>query len=191
MKYFQKTSKSITPLSLFTIFFKIGCFTFGGGWSILAQIEQEFIHKRTCITKEDLLEITAVGKSVPGIMITNISMILGYRLCGLLGGISAVLGISMPSVLILSVITVFYDNFKKNLWFHSALQGVQAAVVPIIAIAAFSLIENLFQSKKTVFIFMIAFLLCILTDLSNIVLIGIGIIFACIERGVCKTHDLS
>lgn len=65
-------------LELFAFFFKIGCFTFGGGWSILAQMEQEFVDKRKWLTKSELLDMVAVGRSVPGIMITNISMIFGY-----------------------------------------------------------------------------------------------------------------
>ena len=73
-------------LMLFAFFFKIGCFTFGGGWSILAQMEQEFVDKRKLITKEELLDMVAVGKSVPGIMITNISMLFGYYVGGWFGG---------------------------------------------------------------------------------------------------------
>ena len=72
-------------LMLFAFFFKIGCFTFGGGWSILAQMEQEFVDKRKLITKEELLDMVAVGKSVPGIMITNISMLFGYYVGGWFG----------------------------------------------------------------------------------------------------------
>lgn len=86
----MKKEKIKNGLMLFAFFFKIGCFTFGGGWSILAQMEQEFVDKKKLITKEELLDMVAVGKSVPGIMITNISMLFGYYVGGWFGGVCAV-----------------------------------------------------------------------------------------------------
>ena len=111
-------------LELFAFFFKIGCFTFGGGWSILAQMEQEFVDKRKWLTKSELLDMVAVGRSVPGIMITNISMIFGYSVGGVFGGICSVLGITAPAILILSLVTVFYNKLKDNIWCASALRGI-------------------------------------------------------------------
>ena len=117
-------------LSIFAFFFKIGCFTFGGGWAILAQMEQEFVNKRQIITKDELLEMVAVGKSAPGIMITNISLLFGYHVAGVFGGICAVIGITSPAIIILSIVTLFYNSFKDNYWVHAALTGIRAAVVP-------------------------------------------------------------
>ncbi len=117
-------------LELFAFFFKIGCFTFGGGWSILAQMEQEFVDKRKWLTKSELLDMVAVGRSVPGIMITNISMIFGYFVGGVFGGFCAVLGITTPAILILSIVTMFYSKLKDNVWCASALRGIRSAVVP-------------------------------------------------------------
>ena len=97
-------------LSIFAFFFKIGCFTFGGGWAILAQMEQEFVDKRQIITKSELLEMVAVGKSAPGIMITNISLLFGYHVAGVFGGLCAVFGIITPAVIILSIVTLFYNS---------------------------------------------------------------------------------
>ena len=110
-----------TGLMLFAFFFKIGCFTFGGGWSILAQMEQEFVNRKKLITKDELLEMVAVGKSVPGIMIANISLLFGYHVGGLFGGACAVLGITCPAVIILSLVTYFYNAVKSNYWCRGAL----------------------------------------------------------------------
>ena len=74
-------------LRLFAEFFKIGCFTFGGGWAIVAQMEQEYVNRQKLITKDELLELVAVGRSTPGIMITNISLLFGYHVAGPFGGI--------------------------------------------------------------------------------------------------------
>lgn len=139
-----------TGLELFAFFFKIGCFTFGGGWSILAQMEQEFVDKRKWLTKSELLDMVAVGRSIPGIMITNISMIFGYSVGGVFGGICSVLGITAPAILILSLVTVFYNKLKDNIWCASALRGIRSAVVPIIASAAFSLGKEAFKTKISI-----------------------------------------
>ena len=114
-------------LELFVFFFKIGCFTFGGGWSILAQMEQEFVDKRKWLTKSELLDMVAVGRSVPGIMITNISMIFGYSVGGVFGGFCAVLGITTPAILILSIVTMFYSKLKimSGVQVHCAVFEVQ------------------------------------------------------------------
>ncbi|MGN0404496.1 MAG: chromate transporter [Bariatricus sp.] len=167
-----------TGILLFGFFFKIGCFTFGGGWSILAQMEQEFVDKRKWITKEELLDLVAVGKSVPGIMITNISMLFGYQMGGWFGGICAVLGIACPAVLILSLVTYGYTFLKSNYWCHLAMKGIRSAVVPIIGCAALSLGKEIFRTRKGQIVCGIAFLLCLFTDISNILLVLMGILAA-------------
>ena len=173
-------------LELFVFFFKIGCFTFGGGWSILAQMEQEFVDKRKWLTKSALLDMVAVGRSVPGIMITNISMIFGYSVGGVFGGFCAVLGITTPAILILSIVTMFYSKLKDNVWCASALRGIRSAVVPIIASAAFSL--------GKVAAGVIALLLCAFTNIGNIELVGLGVgsvviwqLFSVVNKKMKKT----
>lgn len=104
----EQTSRVKMALLIFAYFIKIGSFTFGSGWSILAQMEQEFVDKRRWLTKQELLELVAVGKSLPGIMITNITMVFGYQMAGVLGGILAVLGIALPAVVVLSLVTLAY-----------------------------------------------------------------------------------
>lgn len=159
---------------LFLFFLKIGCFTFGGGWSILAQMEREFVNERQWITKEELLDLVAVGKSLPGIMITNISMLFGYQTGGWFGGFCAVLGIACPAVLILSAVTYGYAYLKANVWCQCALMGIRSAVVPIIGSAAFSLGKETFRTPRGVIICTAALLLSIFTDISNILLVLIG-----------------
>lgn len=164
-------------LLLYLFFFKIGCFTFGGGWAILAQMEQEFVTKRQWITKKELLEMVAVGKSVPGIMITNISMLFGYHVAGVAGGICTVLGISCPAILILSIVTVFYNSLKDNYWVTAALTGIRAAVIPIIGSAALSLGEDALRSRTAVAVLAGAFVLYLL-GVSNVILVLTAVVIA-------------
>ncbi len=174
-------------LLIFVYFIKIGTFTFGSGWSILAQMEQEFVDKRHWITKAELLDLLAVGKSLPGIMITNITMLFGYQMAGVAGGILAVLGIALPAVVVLSLVTLVYDAIKSNYWVWAALKGVQCAVVPIIGGAAISLGREGLKEKMGLVLCAAALVLCHFTSISNIVLILVGVVGALIWMGV-KEH---
>ena len=81
----RSPSQCSQALELFLYFFKIGFYTFGGGWSIIAQIQQEYVQKKGWITDEDLLDITSVGRSLPGLMIGNVSYLFGYHVAGFPG----------------------------------------------------------------------------------------------------------
>lgn len=163
---------------LFWFFFKIGWFTFGGGWSILAQMEQEFVDKRKWITKQELLDLVAVGKSVPGIMITNISMLFGYSRCGWFGGICAVLGMTCPAVIILTIVAFAYDTLKDSTICYSVLRGIRSAVVPIMGSVVLSLGKDALRNKITIAICIAASAVCIFTNVSNIVMVCVGAIAA-------------
>ena len=97
-------------LLLFWEFIKLGAFTFGSGWSIIAQMEQEFVDKRHWVEQSDLLELIAVGKSLPGIMVANIVLLFGYQLAGPLGGILSAVGLCVPAVIVMTVVTAIYGS---------------------------------------------------------------------------------
>ena len=174
-------------LELFVFFFKIGCFTFGGGWSILAQMEQEFVDKRHWVEQSDLLELIAVGKSLPGIMVANITLIFGYQMAGVPGGICAAVGLSLPAVVVMTVVTAIYDLIKANYWVFAALQGVQCAVVPIIGTAAISLGKEALKTKAALFICLAALCISLFTSISNLMLVVCGAVLGLIWMGV-KEH---
>lgn len=128
--------KSKALLSLLLEFIRFGCFTFGGGWSIIAQMEQLYVQKKKIITEEELLDLTSVAKSLPGTMIANVAMLYGCRVGGIVGGFVCVFGMVLPPMLILILIGFGYNAFRANYWVMAAMEGMQAAVVPIIASAA-------------------------------------------------------
>ena len=132
----QRPTGARMALLMLLYFIKIGAFTFGSGWSIIAQMEREFVDERGWMTKSDLLELIAVGKSLPGIMVANITLLFGYQMAGVLGGICAAIGLCIPAVVTLTIVTAIYDAIKDNYWVWSALKGVQCAVAPIIGGAA-------------------------------------------------------
>ena len=94
----QRPTGARMALLMLLYFIKIGAFTFGSGWSIIAQMEREFVDERGWMTKSDLLELIAVGKSLPGIMVANITLLFGYQMAGVLGGICAAIGLKSAPV---------------------------------------------------------------------------------------------
>lgn len=119
-------------IKLFLRFFQFGCFTFGGGWGIIAQMQKEYVEKQHLITEAELLDITSVGKSLPGVMISNTAFLFGYHLYGLPGGFACVFGMILPPIVTLAFVAQFYDAIRDNVYIAKAMVGVRAAVVPII-----------------------------------------------------------
>ena len=129
-------------LLIFVYFIKIGTFTFGSGWSILAQMEQEFVDKRHWITKAELLDLLAVGKSLPGIMITNITMLFGYQMAGAVGGLVAVLGVLSPAFTLTLAAAVFFHKFKDSKVMSYIMRVVKPLCIGMILEVLISLSGN-------------------------------------------------
>lgn len=161
-------------LKLYWYFFRVGLYTFGGGWSIVAQIHREYVQKKRLITNEELTDLTTVGRSLPGTMIGNVAFLLGKKLAGTIGGFMATLGMITPSIVILSVVTLFYQSFKNNIYVARALAGVRVCVIPIIIDAAIRLWKG---SMKDVFCYIVAaaaVALVLFTDIGFIPIILLG-----------------
>lgn len=94
----QRPTGARMALLMLLYFIKIGAFTFGSGWSIIAQMEREFVDERGWMTRSDLLELIAVGKSLPGIMVVNITLLFGYQMAGVLGGICAAISLGKDAL---------------------------------------------------------------------------------------------
>ena len=161
-------------LRLFLQFLKFGCFTFGGGWSIVAQMQKLYVEEQHVLSSEELLDLTSVGRSLPGIMISNVSMLYGYRTAGLLGGIACVGGLVLPPILILSLITCFYTAFQSNLWVMAAMAGVRTAVVPIIISAIIGMVRGAFRFPPCIAIAVLTFSLYLFSNVNCVWLVVIG-----------------
>ena len=161
---------------MFLEFAKFGCFTFGGGWSIIAQMQQLYVEKRKEITSQELLDLTSVAKSLPGTMIANVAMLYGYRVGGLWGGLAAVFGMILPPLAVIVVISYFYAAFRANLWVSAAMEGMQAAVVPIIFSAAINLVKGSMPYPPCVLLLLISVAAYLFTDLNPILLVILGVV---------------
>ena len=187
----MKKEQLSRAFSIFRTFLKFGCFTFGGGWSIVAQMQKEYVEKRRWLTDEELLDYTSVGRSTPGLMIGNTSVLFGYHAAGIPGALAAILGITIPPVLIMLLVVYIYDLVRDNLYVSRAMIGVRAAVVPIIISALLKLIKS---GLKDVFCGLIAAAaigLCLFTRMNNALIVLLGAIAGLCWQEVQTRHDLS
>lgn len=168
------TDKLLLAVQLVAFFCKIGCFTFGGGWSIVAQMQKEFVDRRHWLTEEELLDMTAVGRSLPGTMIGNVSYLFGYHLGGIICGVASTLGMLIPPVIILSIVTVFYNSFRDNVYVAKAMVGVRASVVPIIGSVCLKLRKSAYVDKIGYLLTAAALIAVLFFNFSTILTVILG-----------------
>lgn len=173
-------------LILFWEFFRIGAFTFGGGWSIVAQMQKLYVEKKKVITAEELLDLTSVGRSLPGTMIGNVAMLYGYRADGVLGGLACCFGLVLPPMLILILVTAFYTAFRDNAWVAAAMEGVRCAVVPIIASATAGLVKGAFKIPACWIVAAAALALYLIWNVSCVWLVVFGAIAGLV---ICEIYE--
>lgn len=135
-------------LSLFLSFLKIGAFTFGGGYAMIALLESEFVSRKKWIGREEFLDILAVSESTPGPIAVNTATYIGYKVAGVLGAILSTLAVCLPAFTIIFVISLFFDKFLALTYVGYAFRGIQAAVVYLIASAGVKILKGL---KRDVF----------------------------------------
>lgn len=140
-------------IKLFLTMFKIGLFTFGGGYAMLALLENEFVEKRGWLTKEEFLNMLAIAESTPGPIAINSATYIGYRTAGVLGSAFATLGVCLPSFIIIYIISLFFDAFLKLKFVQYAFLGIRACVVYLIASAGFKLLKGLKKNVLSTIIF--------------------------------------
>ena len=162
-------------LEAFSIFFKIGAFTIGGGYAMVPLIENEIVTKRNWIAKDDFIDLLAISQSSPGILAVNISIFIGYRLRGIRGSIVTALGTILPSFLIILAIALFH-NFKENTVVERIFKGIRPAVVALIAAPTFSMGKSARINRYNLWIPVVSALLIWLLGFSPIwIIIAAGV----------------
>lgn len=141
-------------LQLFTTFFKIGAFTFGGGWAMISIIEREIVDKHKWIGKEEFLDLLAVAQSLPGILAVNIAVAIGDRVRQAKGCFCAALGTILPSFLIILSIAIFLtpDLIQNNHILSAIFKGIRPAVVALIIAPVITSAKAAKLSKVTLLI---------------------------------------
>ena len=125
-------------LKLFVTFFKIGAFTFGGGYAMIPLIQHEVAEKNKWITDDDILEIVAIAESTPGPIAINSATFVGYRICGFFGSVAATLGVVLPSFVIILAISFVLNAFQNLRAVKYAFMGIRAGVLALILKALLS-----------------------------------------------------
>lgn len=179
---------------MFFYFFRISWFTFGGGWSIVAQMQKDFVDDKKELTAEELLDIVSVGRSLPGTMIGNVAMLYGYRVAGVAGGMACLFGMILPPLAVLAVITQFYTAFQNNLWVAAAMRGIRAAVVPIMISAVLGMVGSAFRYPPCYAVMLLVIALYLFFNVNCVYLVVIGAVCGLLiaefyERKGDKKHD--
>ena len=149
-------------LNLFLTMFKIGLFTFGGGYAMLALLENEFVEKKKYLEKEEFLDMVASAESTPGPIAINSATYLGYKGLGVLGSALATLGVVLPSFIIIFIISLFFDAFLSLKLVEYAFRGIQVCVVYLIFSAGMKMFKSIKKTAISITIFS-AVLLCMIT----------------------------
>ena len=161
-------------LLLFATFFKIGLFTFGGGYAMISLIETETVERKKWIVAPDLLNIIAIAESTPGPIAINSATFIGYRVAGVLGSAFATLGVVLPSFIIIFTISFFVQEFLALKLVARAFKGIQAAVAVLILRAGIKMIKGV---KKNVLSLIIAVLALAATVLISMLSLNFSSVF--------------
>ena len=132
-----------TLFTLFRSFFKIGLFTFGGGYAMLPLIEAEIIDRRKWLARDEFLELLTLAQSAPGPIAINTSVFIGYKVRGIRGAAASALGAVMPSFLTILTIAVFFAEVRHNAVVDAAFKGMRPAVVALIVVPTLSLARGM------------------------------------------------
>ena len=119
-------------LDIFWSFLKIGAFTFGGGYAMIPLIQHEVIHRRRWIEERDFLDLLTLAQTAPGPIALNTAVFVGYKRRGYLGALSAIMGVIVPSFLVILVVAIFFASIRDNAYVDAAFKGMRPAVVALI-----------------------------------------------------------
>lgn len=132
--------------TLFFTFFKIGLFTFGGGYAMIALLEEEFIQRRKWLDKDEFLDMTAIAESTPGPVAINSATYLGYKLAKVPGAATATVAVCLPSFLIIYAISLFFEQFTQLTVIANAFKGIQVCAIYLIFSAGVRMLKALDKS---------------------------------------------
>ncbi len=166
-------------LELFITFFKIGLFTFGGGYAMISQIKENVVEKHKWLTDDELVQIIAIAEATPGPIAINMATFVGFKRKGILGSAFATLGVVLPSFIIIFIISMFAESFKQNVYVKYAFSGIKAAVAFLILKTGINMVIKMKKKPYQCIAFSVVLIAMILFELfaisfSAIYLILIG-----------------
>jgi len=184
------------------VFFKIGCFTFGGGYAMIPLIEREIVNNKKWIKEEEIVDIFAVSQAVPGAIAINSSTFVGYKIAGYKGSLAATMGVVLPSFGIITIIAAFLSAFQENPVVQAAFMGIRSAVVALILVAVIRMTQTSVKDILTALIAFLTVILILVLNIHPVITIVLGglvgvVIFAFfpekskrIMKGANENHDI-
>ena len=158
-------------LQLFTSFFKIGLFTFGGGHAMVPLIQKEVVDGKRWIDAEDFIDILALAQTAPGPVAPNTSIFVGYKLKGIPGAIWALAGTILPSFIVILIVAIYFVRITDSVIVNAAFSGIRPAVVALVACAAINIGKTAIKDKKAACIGILAFCAVTFLDIHPILVI--------------------
>lgn len=159
--------------TLFKSMFVLSACTFGGGFVIVSLMKKRYVEELKWLDEDEMLDVTAITQSSPGPLPVNASVIIGYRMAGVVGSLTAILGTIIPPMVIISIISLFYNQFRTNPYIATALQVMRAGVAAVIFDVVINLAGNVLKTKRILYIAMmvIAFVATYFLDVSAMIVI--------------------
>lgn len=181
-KNVKKKQKVLWKLFLSTLY--LSAFTFGGGYVIVTLMKDKFVDKYHWIEENEMLDLIAIAQSAPGAIAVNGAIVVGYKLAGLAGVLTAIFGTVLPPFLIISAISVFYQMFRDNFIIRELLDGMQAGVGAVIASVVWDMAAGITKKKEwiSIVIMVAAFIASYAMEVPVVY-----IVLICIAMGVSRT----
>lgn len=173
-------------LEIFAVAFRVGLFTFGGGYAMLPILQREVVDNRGWVSEEEVLDYYAIGQCLPGIIMVNTMIFVGNKRKGKLGGIAAALGTVCPALIIITIIAVALTNFADVPAVKNAFAGIRVCVCVLIINAVIKLWKSSVVDKKCLVLFAVIVLGSLFTKITPVVFV----IFAAVCGIVIKTLEV-
>lgn len=170
----QNSNNSKILLELFLTFFKIGLFTFGGGYAMIPLIERELVDKKKWVEAKDIVDVFALSQTIPGAIAVNSSAFVGHKIAGKKGTFTAIAGVILPSFMIIILIAALFSQFQDIPIVQKAFLGIRAAIVGLILLAALNISKSALVDKLTITIAIATVLLIIFLQLHPAIIIIAG-----------------
>ncbi|MDO5027678.1 MAG: chromate transporter [Bacillota bacterium] len=193
----KENKHPISLLELFITFFKINSITFGGGYTIVPIIIDELANKKNIITEEEMLDLQAIAQSGPGAMAINTSILTGFRLRGPIGALVCLAASVLPCIIIITIISYFYQEFKENYFINAALKGMAGIIAGVLVITTIRMAKNATKERASFsfLIMIIAFLASFVFHINTGLIILISAIFGLVIFSIKKegeqTNDIN
>jgi chromate transporter len=169
-------------IQMFLSFFKIGSFTFGGGYAMIPLIEAEVVAKNKWLTKEEFIDVIVVSQTFPGALAVNSCTFIGYKLGGPIGAVLGLLGVVLPSFIIILIIAMFFTKFRNLYIVELIFKGINAAVPLLIVVGVNSISKSVSKTTKNIIIILLTIVAILVFSINPVYIILVSGIYGIISN---------